>query len=336
MYPPVSRQPDSDSVVVIYDAPGTQLDFQSQESPIAFLEQDCVTYPEDSPTVGVKLCLAKNTEIKGAIDAGISLPHFPQSTTDSPAIFACTAGTHSSSCLTNPAKPIPNVSTILTVYNLHTTTVCSPTNNSILALYDLSTPVIDTNLNITALKRAFGWLLNYPAADIPPMSSLAFWFWFAPSEVYNDIWRENTYLSLRSALAFIIWEFSTNNNANPSVAIETNGGTPALPEMFRRIASVSRGYVRFVLNWWAFIMYVVLESVALAFCWIVLAWCWMSGGWEVGASSYPLIDFAGKLGVSRHDGGENESTTLRGWVDGGNDDKSIRLSLRDVRVVVLD
>jgi hypothetical protein len=169
------------------------------------------------------------------------------------------------------------------------------------------------------------------------MSSLAFWFWFGPSEVYNDIWRENAGLSLKSVLAFIIWEFSVNNNANPDIAVETKGQMPVLPDEFRRTASVSRAYVKFVLNWWAFITYVVLESVALAFCWGVILWCWTRRQCgTVKVSSYPLVDFAGKLGVSRDGGGEDVSTVLRGMVEVGDDDRCIRWSLRNVRVVVLD
>ena len=185
-------------------------------------------------------------------------------------IFACPKGTQAGSCRTSQPGPVPNVTTTMTVYNRQASTVCVASNNSILSVYGLGDPQLDLAVNLTALHRAVGWLLNYTASGLPAESSINFWFWFDPSRTYSAIWEANAYTTLQSLLAFIFWEFCTNNNGNPAVVAEENGGQPDLPAVFQTTASISVPYTRFVLSRGAFITYLILQSSALALCWSVI------------------------------------------------------------------
>ncbi|TKA78168.1 hypothetical protein B0A55_03897 [Friedmanniomyces simplex] len=254
MYPQPSPAPAADSTILIYGAPGTQIDFALGAD--QFVAQDCTVYGDDNSLVGVEFCLAASQIKEGSILAGV---------------YACPNGTRDGKCLTSQPGPVPNVSTTMTVYNRQATTVCGARNNSILSVYDLGDPQLDEGVNITALRLAVGWLLNYTAAGLPAESSLNFWF---------------------CLLAFILWEFCTNNNENPALSAEQTGGQPNLPAAFQTTASLSEPYTRFVLNRAAFITYLSLEAFALAFCWAMFIWQCVQGKHLPEISSYPQVDFA--------------------------------------------
>lgn len=71
MYPQPSPQPSADSTVIIYDAPGTQIDFaQGLDASDQFLSQDCIVYGDENSLVGVEFCLAMSQASKGSVLAG--------------------------------------------------------------------------------------------------------------------------------------------------------------------------------------------------------------------------------------------------------------------------
>ncbi|TKA78160.1 hypothetical protein B0A55_03899 [Friedmanniomyces simplex] len=222
----------------------------------------------------------------------------------------------------------------MTVYNRQATTVCGARNNSILSVYDLGDPQLDEGVNITALRLAVGWLLNYTAAGLPAESSLNFWFWFDPTGTYSSIWEANAYTALQSLLAFILWEFCTNNNENPAVAAEQTGGQPNLPAAFQTTASLSEPYTRFVLNRAAFITYLSLEAFALAFCWAIFVWQCVQAKRLPEISSYPPVDFASKL-RERRASDDALSESLHSLVPPEADETASRHSLAKVRVTVV-
>lgn len=189
---------------------------------------------------------------------------------------------------------------------------------------------MDLAVNMTALHRAVGWLLNYTASGLPAESSINFWFWFDPSSIYSAVWEGNAYTTLQSLLAFIIWEFCTNNNENP--ALQT-GSQSALPAPFQTTASISVPYTRFVLNRGAFITYLILQSSALALCWSVIVWQCISGHRHPKISSYPLIDFASKLQEKRM-GEVQRPLSLGPLVSLESDDRAIRHSLTNVEITM--
>jgi hypothetical protein len=139
---------------------------------------------------------------------------------------------------------------------------------------------------------------------------------------------------LQSLLAFIFWEFCTNNNENPAVAPEQAGGQPALSAAFQTTASISVPYTRFVLSHGAFITYVILQFSALALCWSVIVWQCVSGCHHPKISSYPLIDFASKLQEKRV-GEVQRPLSLRPLVSPKSDDRAIRHSLTNVEITVI-
>ena len=221
----------------------------------------------------------------------------------------------------------------MTVYNRQANTVCAASNNSILSVYDLGDPQLDLAVNITALHLAVGWLLNYTAASLPAESSINFWFWFAPSGTYSSLWEINAYTTLQSMLAFILWEFCTNNNENPAVAPEQSGGQPVLPSAFQTTASICQPYTKFVLNSAMFITYIILKSFALAFCWTVIVWQCFSHHRHPEISSYPLVDFASKLQERLAVDGAC-SLSLHPSVSLKSGDKAIRHSLTKTKIIV--
>ena len=193
---------------------------------------------------------------------------------------------------------------------------------------------MDYDVNITALHLAVGWLLNYTASGLPAESSINFWFWFDPSGTYNSIWETNAYTTLQSMLAFILWEFSTNSNGNPALASEQSGRQPILPSVFQTTASICQPYTKFVLNSTTFITYIILESFALAFCWVVVVWQCFSRHRHPELSAYPLVDFASKLQEKSGVDGAC-SLSLRPFVSPESDDKAIRHSLTNFKITAV-
>lgn len=73
MYPQPSpqQQQTRDSVIIIHDAPATQLDFsQGLVAGDTFLQGDCAAYGSDNSIVGVVLCLAPSQASPGSVNAG--------------------------------------------------------------------------------------------------------------------------------------------------------------------------------------------------------------------------------------------------------------------------
>ena len=72
MYPQPSPQPLVDSTIIIFDAPGTQIDFaQGLDASDQFLSQDCIVYGNDNSLVGVEFCLAMSQSSEGSVIAGM-------------------------------------------------------------------------------------------------------------------------------------------------------------------------------------------------------------------------------------------------------------------------
>lgn len=211
------------------------------------------------------------------------------------AVYPCPKGLQGVNCLTNSSLTSSNISVTMTVYTRQASTVCDPSNNTIISVHNLGDPKLDSTIDLTALKLAVSWLLNYTASHLPAESSIDFMFWFSPSSTYQKLWETNAYNTLQSVLAWVIWEFSTNNNENPAVAVEQKSRPPHLPSQFHTNATVSQPYTRLVLSLAMFITYATLESLLLILCWVVIIWRWRQTLLLPEISSYPLVDFASKL-----------------------------------------
>ncbi|GAB7354876.1 hypothetical protein MBLNU459_g5518t1 [Dothideomycetes sp. NU459] len=319
MSPQPSSQPSADSTIIIHDAPGTQIDFASNlDAGDQFLPRDCIVYGNDDSLVGVEFCLAVSQVHQGSIVAGV---------------FTCPNGTQAGTCRISQTGSVSNVSTTMTVYSRQATTVCAASNNSILSAYDLGTPQLHSAINITALNLAVGWLLNYTASGLPAESSIAFWFWFGSTGTYASLWENNAYKTLQSLLAFLIWEFATDNNENPALASQQGSKQASLPAAFQTTASISQPFTRFALNEGAFITYIVIQSLALIFCWTVVIWLYISPTRCPEISSYPLLDFAGKLQEMSTNG--TRTLPLPSFVLSESGDWAITRALAKSRVVIV-
>lgn len=169
------------------------------------------------------------------------------------------------------------------------------------------------------------WLLNYTAEGLPAISSIPYLFWNAQGGVTYHDWSIVAYQSLKSLIAFPIWEFSRNNFGDPRLE--------PLPEEFNISASLCRPYYKIILDSRAFVAYLVLESVVLMFCWAVIVWR-LLGRVVIGKlSSFPMVDFAAKL-VEKGISGEHHSICDLGngvlW-DAGN--RLVLRTLKDVKVI---
>lgn len=199
-------------------------------------------------------------------------------------VFVCTDGVASGNCLSS-GLPL-NVSTTLALYSLRASTICARSNNSILSVTDIGKPT-QNEIDIHGLNLALNWLLNYTAEGLPAISSIPYLFWNAqPGLGFHD-WSIVAYQSLKSLVAFPIWEFSVNNFGDPF--------NQTLPPDFSTSASLCQRYDKIILDPGAFIAYLVLQSTVLAsFCAvIILRLVYKSVIPEL--SSYPLVDFTAKL-----------------------------------------
>jgi hypothetical protein len=179
-----------------------------------------------------------------------------------------------------------NISTTLTVYSLLATTTCAQNNNSILSVSDLRRPT-QNDIDLDGLDIALHWLLNYTAQGLPAVSSISYLFWEAPSKLGYHDWSIVAYQSLKSLVAFPIWEFSRNNFGDPRLE--------PLPDEFKISASLCRPYYKLILNPWLFAAYLVLQSAVIMCCCVVIVWRLVCRIVIAELSSYPLVDFAAKL-----------------------------------------
>jgi hypothetical protein len=322
MFPQPGQNISADSVVSIGSAPAIQLDFsRGVDTADQFQSEDCAAYGNDKNLVGVYFCLAESKVHHGSIVAGehcyspmAGIGHGVCSTDiPNPGIYVCTNGiSHDSdSCHITKPGPVPNITLTMSIHTLTVSTVCGALNNSIISVSDVGASELETSTDIKALGLAVGWLLNYTAAGLPAESSLAFQFWLSDSGAYESIWQANSYSTLKSILAFILWEFSANNNGNPVVsASEAAGQVPSLPSQFNTTASISEPFTRFVINEGVFIAYVVLQSLCLLFAWVVAIWQWFNRERVPEISSFPLVDFSSKMRIKATKGADNKSSTM--------------------------
>ncbi|KAK5468091.1 hypothetical protein LTS15_001064 [Exophiala xenobiotica] len=173
------------------------------------------------------------------------------------------------------------------------------TNFSILSVSDNGPATQYSDLDLPGYQLALQWLLNYTAAGIPAPSSIAEYFWSAPTQLSNDYWSIELRQALHSILAFPFWVFNTNNYGN--IALDNLTDTSALPLEYHTTAAVAAPYTRIIVNRSMFILFVVLQSSVLLFCWIVIFWLFFTDQRLLALSSYPLMDFTFKTKNVRSD-----------------------------------
>lgn len=141
---------------------------------------------------------------------------------------------------------------------------------------------------------------------------------------YHD-WSVDAYQSLKSLIAFPIWEFGRNNYGDPRLE--------PLPDEFVISASVCRPYYKIILDYRLFIAYLFLQSTVLTFCWAVIIWRQVSKFQAAELSLYPVVDCGTKL-VEKNIRGEQTSIWDHRTQDLYNAESGkVLKTLKDVQVV---
>lgn len=306
MWPQINDSVPVGLVVHIDNAPAMRLDFAQglNTSDDYFSPASCAIYGDG--IVALMFCLEKSATHHDALKAGtqlITLFLCPTadlweiaSLTLTLGVYVCENGVQNGECRAGNSGSTHNVTTTFSVAAYTASSITGAENNTILSVSSIAATELKSSVDVEALSLAVGWLLNYTAAHLPEQSSVVFGFWETGPASYHAIWQASAYNLLKSTLAFLLWEFTPNNNGNPAVAnAESNNQTPDLPAEFHAKASVCQPFIRFVINEASFIVYSVLHSVALLFCWsVVLMGYWHRARLPV-TTSLPLVDFAAKL-----------------------------------------
>lgn len=240
-------------------------------------------------------------------------------------LYICTNGTNASNECLNEG-PTLNMSATLSIYQRQATTVNARSNGTILSVPEIGPPTQVTNTNITALRMAVSWLLDYNAAGIPPASAFMTIFWDSRLQIANAEWSVLLTISFQSMLVIPMWYFSVSNYGNPQVQQSPTTLIPNLPPEFTTTASLARPYSKITINTDMFYAYLGLELGALVVSWLVIvAILWRGKAGPV-VSSYPLIDFAAKTAPSNvPQGADGIESRLRDLT--GADSKRIRSQL---------
>jgi hypothetical protein len=158
-------------------------------------------------------------------------------------------------------------------------------------------------------------------------------FWNKSPQGSEHDWEVEAYKTLKSTLAFVLWEFSANNDGNPQFSgstvddMSSNGVIDFLPAEYYTTAVVCRPYTRFVVDARMFGLYIALQSLPVLFCWAVLFWRLTSLWRGINVSSFPLVDFMFK---TRTVG--DSITNIGSLMD--VKDSGIIDSMKDVEIVV--
>jgi hypothetical protein len=148
--------------------------------------------------------------------------------------------------------------------------------------------------DVENLKRALGWLYNYPAASLPPASSLAFEFTNTAGAENEEDWSKAAYQTLQSSLAFVLTFFTENSWGNSQLGAFSGNrseGYTFLPKEYHTTASICTPTTRFVVDKRMFAIFVVLQSLPIIFAWMVLVLMLYIKLPCTKISSFHLIDF---------------------------------------------
>lgn len=143
-------------------------------------------------------------------------------------------------------------------------------------------------------------------------------FWNkSPGQSEYD-WGIDAYQTLKSTLAFVLWEFSANNFGDPQLSAPNspypNGEVTFLPAEFHTSASACKPFTHIAVDRRMFGLYIALQSLPIIFCWMVLLWRIWNGFSKGQISSFPLIDFFFKAQLAGS--GITDIKALTDWKDG--------------------
>ncbi|KAF2267579.1 hypothetical protein CC78DRAFT_591957 [Lojkania enalia] len=295
----------------IEDVPTTQVQFRrwmSEED--GFTDENCSTYGAEGFLIGMKVCVSNSNAYPGSITAGL---------------YICPNGTANDAC--SPRSPLPNITTTMSIYSLKSSLVAARSNFSIIAITDTTPPIQNPDLDIQTYRQALDWILDFNASAIPAPSSIVEHFWNAQTLISSPYWSAELTRTFQSILTFPLWHFQSNNYGNIDL-VDQEMITTLPPEFYRKL-SLTRPFIKIIIDRPMFIAFLVLEGVALLFTWAVLIWLWITRPEIPPLSSYPIVDFAFKAKEKGYTEGFGRSGNLVRAGDG-----EVRRAVKGVNVVV--
>lgn len=200
-------------------------------------------------------------------------------------------------------------------------------NGTILEVLNLVAKIEKHPIDHEALDEAMGWLLNYTAVGLPAISSVAFSIAYHPTETFSVEWERSSYKTLRSMIGFILWYFTENNNGNMQLELDQmNGKDPVVAAEFHVRASLCQAFTRFVISRTSFVIYVVLHTAVLSFCWCIVFWGIAIRSRLPRITAFAAVDLGAKLRrVGDADGWPLEHVAMT------DDEQRILLALKEER-----
>lgn len=165
-------------------------------------------------------------------------------------------------------------------------------------------PVRFGKIDVPEYRNALRWLLNYTAADIPAISSIAQSFWFSQDQMSNASTQGMLLQNFQSVLIFPSWFFSSNNWGN--LDLESREMINTLPPEFYTEVSVVKPFEKLKFSLAMFIVYSIIQGALLCFVLGVLVQVGVGTRAPLRTSSFLLFDFASRTDI--------ESQALKeGW-----------------------
>jgi hypothetical protein len=243
-------------------------------------------------------------------------------------LYVCKDGTANNAC--SQPGALPNLTTTFSIFSLSAASISARSNFSIMTTkLSKDKPVPNKDLDIQGYRAALDWILDFNASNIPATSAIAEHFWNAQDQISSPYWSSELTRTFQSLLTFPLWFFQPNNYGNPDLQVRDM--VDNLPKEFYVKASLTRPFVKIVLDESMFVAFVILEGLSLLFIWGVLVWLWVMNPKLPQLTSYPLMDFAFKAKEPGYTG-EGIGPRMLGSHDA--DGETIRHRMRDVRVTV--
>lgn len=209
-------------------------------------------------------------------------------------VYLCSQSITMAACLQDTRTA--NMTTAVSFFTRQVSTVSGRANLSIATTDSLSPPTrLEDELDLPAYRDSLRWLLNFTDAAIPFPSAILENFWVSRGEMEAGIFGPLA-RNFQSILAFPFWLFNANNYGN--IALQEKDMISSLPQMFYTEAAIVKPYTKISFDRFMFLLFIVFQSLVLAFVWGVLLWFWITvRHLPVVLSSFPLFDATFKAKV---------------------------------------
>ena len=154
------------------------------------------------------------------------------------ALYVCSNGTTLSNQCLNEGQTL-NISSTLSIYKRQASTINARSNWTILSVPEIGPPSQVTDTNISALRSAISWLLDYEAAGIPPSSAFMTVFWSDRLQLSSPDWSDSLILAFQSMFVVPMRFFSDINYGNVQIQSSPTNVYSGVPPEFTTTASLA-------------------------------------------------------------------------------------------------